>query len=144
MVLGFCSAGCAALCGGQVLCAGCGDRACHLRPSRTKWSFAPPSTVKRNGFGSFFFPDSSGPLGSLWVPLGASWVLPGCLLGVSWVPPGPSWCHCMCFFVFPQLWFAACFCSSQKCCKTTIKIDENACRAPVVRGPCHCSPGGLL
>ena len=23
-----------------------------------------------------------------WVPLGASWVSPGCLLGASWVPPG--------------------------------------------------------
>ena len=35
--------------------------------------------------------------GCLWMPLGASWVSPGCFLGVSWVSPGVSWMSPGCF-----------------------------------------------
>jgi hypothetical protein len=77
-------AGYAAVYAGQLLCAGCGDRACHLRHSHTKCRVAPVSTVTHTCFGTFCLQDTSG------LP-GASWVPPGCLLGVSWVPPGRSW-----------------------------------------------------
>ena len=80
---------------GQLLCAGCGDRAWCLRPSRTKWPVAPLLTEKHNGFGTFSFKILSGALGGSGRLLGPSWVTPecplgapGCLLGASWMPPG--------------------------------------------------------
>ena len=37
---------------------------------------------------TFLLPRPPGDSRVPWVPLGASWVPPGCLLGASWVPPG--------------------------------------------------------
>ena len=97
LVLGFCAAGCAAFYGGQLLCAGCGDRAWCLRPSRTKRPVAPVSTEKHHSFYMIFLRDCPGLLGAsgcLWGPPGSLLGASGCLLvplgwllDASWVPP---------------------------------------------------------
>ena len=94
LVLGFCAGGCAALYGGQLLCAGCGDRAWCLRPSRTKRPVAPLSTEKHNSFGMIFLRDCPGLLGAsgcLWGPPGSLLGASGCLLGAPWVLLDASW-----------------------------------------------------
>ena len=60
----------------------------RARLVHAKWSVAPLSMVKHDGFVTFLLPR---PLGASWVPwvlLGASWVPPGCLLGAFWEPLG--------------------------------------------------------
>ena len=67
----------------------------RARLVHAKWSVAPLSMVKHNGFVTFLLPrppgDSwvlLGALGASWVTLGSSWVPPGSLLGASWKPLG--------------------------------------------------------
>ena len=68
----------------SLLCAGCTLGEGRVAPIYAKRSVVVLSTVKHNGFGTFYIKDRSGALGAYWRLLGS----PGCLLGASWVPTG--------------------------------------------------------
>ena len=67
----------------------------RARLVHAKWWVAPLSTVKHDGFVIYLLrfviflrPRPPGAFWVPWVPLGASWVPPGCLLGAFWEPLG--------------------------------------------------------
>ena len=100
-------------CVGSFLCAGCGNGEGHVAPVYAKWLLVFVFAVKHYDFGTFSLKMASGALGASGCPLGASWVLPGCLLGASgcsWVLPGCSWVHPGCLLAAAGCFLAAAGC----------------------------------
>ena len=77
--LGGCSVGPPCRCVRQLLCTGCGLGGDHLRLSQSRQGIAFIPMVRYNGFGTFCFRCSSGPLAASWVLCVPS----ACLLGGS-------------------------------------------------------------
>lgn len=69
---------------------------CRDAPVYTRHSVAPRFVSKHNEFSTFYLKDSSGALAASWGLLSASWVPPGCLLGVCWV----DFCSLPCWDAF--------------------------------------------
>ena len=51
----------------SLLCAGCGLGEGQVAPVHAKWSVAPLSSIKHDGFGTLLLQDASGALGASWV-----------------------------------------------------------------------------
>ena len=74
----------------QLLCAGCGLGEGWCAPVQTKWSLAPLSMEKHNGFATFCFQSSLGPLSPQMPPRclpDGSQMLPRWLPDASQMPP---------------------------------------------------------